>query len=176
MKKFIYILIAILTFSIGFWLYNFRASVMPVSLCEISRHSENYRSKQIKIKAYLDAAGVEAESSNFDILDFDENCLTGATVKISNQLKEQINNDEYLKSSIIEISAKNKDSFKNRIDGVFAIKVEIIGEIEKDTSEYGKMMNRPFIINANQIKQISPIRFIAFDEIPEIKKLRENSN
>ncbi len=174
MKKLIYILIGIATFSIGFCIFQLRPLIVPVSLCEISQHSELFQSKQIYIKAFLDRVRIdEGGREDFSVSDLGKGCVTGATLEISEQLKSKLKSDESFQKFIGELRVKNYEEHKKRDgNGVFVAEIEIVGEIKKvEESEYGLLVSLPlFIITANEIKQISPIRFISKEEIVKFRQ------
>ena len=180
MKKIIYVLFAMFTFSIGFYLFKARPLVTTVSLCEISGDAELYRAKKIYIKAFLDGSGLDETDRDWSVSDYRDGCLTGASLVVSDKLKTQLENDEELNAAISELRQKKNKLIKNREDGLFVIEVEITGEIERRPySDYGGLVSPPpFIIRADQIKQISPIRFVSQEEIMQIiensdKKLKK---
>jgi hypothetical protein len=170
MKIFFYIIVGLFTFSIGFWSYLSRPFVVPVSLCEISQNAELYQSKQIKIKAYLDRVPInENEYEDFySVYDLNSNCLTGAILEPTDELKFQLQNDENLKSLINELSDKRREDYKKR-DGsrFYFAEIEIIGEISSDRTTSHSI---PFIINVDKIKQISPIKFLTNEELQKLTK------
>lgn len=170
MKKIVYILIGIFTFSIGFGSYLFRPFVTPVSLCEISQNAELYRSKQIKIKAYLDRASIyENEEENFfSVFSFDSECLTGAHLEIAEELKTALKNNKNLRNFINELSEKQNEMLEKRDDsGFYIAEVEIVGEIETGART---SHSPPFIIKAEKIRQLSPISFLTREEILKLPK------
>lgn len=171
MKKIFYIIVGLFTFSIGFWSYLSRPFVTPVSLCEISQNAGLYRSKQIEIKAYLDRVPTkDIEGNEYSISDFNSSCVTGADLELTDELKLQLQNDESLRNFINEFSEKRREDYEKRDDsGFYIAEIEIIGEI----SEQKKIGHYPipFKIKANQIKQISPIKFLTNEEL---KKMTEN--
>lgn len=164
MKKIIYVLVGIFTFSIGFGSYYSRPFVTAVSLCEISQNAELYRSKQIKIKADLDGISIDEneEENFFFVSDIDSGCLTGAHLEISDELKKELKNDGKLRNFLNEFTEKRKEGFKERgFSGVYIAEIEIVGEISSFniTSD-----SQPFIIKAEKIRQLSPIRFLSREE------------
>lgn len=167
MKKLIYILIGFSAFSISLLIYYLRPIITPVSLCEVSQHVELYQFSEIHIKAYLDDVGISSDDLDFNVSDFKNDCLKSASVNISAQLKEQLKNDEGLKIFVTELREKNSKIIENREDtGIFVLEVEIVGKIEKQETEYGGLIAPPpFLIEANQIKIIAPIRFISREEM-----------
>ena len=172
MKKLVYILIAFSAFSFGIVVYSLRPIISPVSLCEISQHTELYKFNDIRIKAYLDNVGIDNDSLSYSVFDFGNNCLTGADLDISESLKEQLKNDKSLKVFINELRQKNNELMENRAEGHFIGQVEIIGSIEKVSSKTdeiaGLISPLPFVIRADEIKQISPVHFMSHEEILEI--------
>ncbi len=173
MKKLIYILIGIATFSVGFWIFQLRPLVVPVSLCEISQHAEFFQSKQIRVKAFLDNVRVDEDGrENFSVSDLGKGCITGATLEISEQLKSKLKGDETFQNFISELRGENDEIYKRRDgNGLFVAEIEIVGQIRKvEESEYGVIASPPpFIITANEIKQISPIRFVNNEEIMRLR-------
>lgn len=174
MKKIFYIIVGLFTFSIGFWSYLSRPFITPVSLCEISQNTEIYRSKSIKIKANLDQVLIRSgEENEYSVSDLNSDCLTGATLEPSEKLKLQLQNDENLKNFINELSEKQRKMYEKRdSSGFYLAEIEIVGEIEKrEPSSYGSLVEPPpFIIKAEQIKQVSPIKFITTEEFLKITK------
>ena len=174
MKKFVYILFGLFTFSVSSWLFNLHPLVTPVSLCEISQHSQIYQSKQIYIEAYLEVVGSLGDDfTYYSVFDFGNNCFTGASLEISETVKEQLSNDENLKTFVNELRQKNTRSRDKHSDGNFIGKVKIIGSIEKVSSHNetaGMIAPPPFAITANEIKQISPIQFMSYEEIFNLSK------
>ncbi|MGC2234765.1 MAG: hypothetical protein WA584_01215 [Pyrinomonadaceae bacterium] len=167
MKKIIYILFAIFTFSIGFWFFQMRPLIKTITLCEISGNVELYRSKHIRIKAYLDNVGEDKTDLDYSVSDYRNGCLTGASLVISDKLKEQLDNDGNLKALINDLRQKNNELNKNREGkGLYVLEVEIIGEIEKQPdSDYGVLVAPPpFIIKADKIEPISAIRYVNREE------------
>ena len=179
MKKLIYILVALTAFSIGFWLFHLRPLVTPVSLCEISQHAELFKSKQIRVKAFLDGVGRdESNLDDYSVSDFRNGCLTGASLEISEKIKEKLKSDENLKGSISLLRQKYEEAFDNRRNpsypaGYYLAEVEITGEIEKYTeTETTSIARIPFKIKVDEIKQVSPIQFISHEEFSNITNLK----
>lgn len=172
MKKLVYILVAVFTFSIGFWLFHLRPVVMPVSLCEISRlDAELFKTKQIYVRAYLDSVGrTEDDLDSYSVYDLENGCFIGAKLEISGKIKEQLQNDDNLKASINLIRQNQEEAYDNRPNPrykpvYYFAEVEITGEVKKYESEYGALVTPPpFIIKVDEIKQISPIRLINYEE------------
>lgn len=185
MKKLIYILIAIFTFSIGFWLFHLRPLVMTGSLCDISqRDAELFESKQIRIKAFLDGVSrTENDTNYYSVFNFGNGCLAGADLEISEEIKEQLKADENLKASINLMRQSREEEFDNRRNESYKpvhyiAEVEVTGEIKryKRTDTSGWNPTQPFVIKVDKIKQVSPIRLLSFEEIQEIKKVATNLN
>jgi len=169
MKKLFYIIIGIFTFSIGFWSYLSRPFVVPVSLCEISQNAELYKSKQIKIKAYLDRVLIgNGEETEYVVSDLNSKCLTSAIVESTDELKLQLQNDESVRNFIYELSEKQKQMYEKRDDSWFYLaEIEIVGEISSDRKT---SHSPPFSIKASKIKQISPIKFLYREEFLRLTK------
>ena len=169
MKKLIYILIGVFTFSVSFWLFQLRPIVVPVSLCEISQHSELFQSKQLRVKAFLDNVRIDEDGrEDFSVSDFRKGCVTGATLEISEELKAQLKSDESFQNFIMELRQKNDEIYKKRDgNGLFVAEIEIVGEIRKvEEPENASIVSPPpYIISANEIKQVSSIRFISREEL-----------
>lgn len=174
MKKAIYVLFGIFTFSVGFWLFNLRPLVVPVTLCEIPQNPNIYGSKKVHINAYIDNVGIsEDDLTYFSVFDFGSECLTGAGLNISENLKEQLKNDASLKSFVDELRLKNNHLIENRSDGHFIGQVEITGTIKKavyNNEIASEGTHLPFEIEADEIKQIAPIRFMSQEEIIKLPK------
>ncbi len=184
MKKFIYILIAAFTFSIGFWLFHFYYDRQIIStpidtsvtLCEAAGNDGFYQSKQIHIKAFLD--GVPRNEDNLDdftVFDFDNRCLQSASLEFSENVKENLKSDENLKASLSLLRQKDKEAFDNRQNnsvpaGHYFIEVEIIGEIVRHEFAVTSDSHPPLAIKVNQIKQVSPIRSISYEVFSNITK------
>lgn len=128
MKKPIYILIGVFTFSLSLLIYYLRPTVTPVSLCEVPQHVELYRFNEIRVKAYLDSVGLNKDDLDFNVSDIKNDCLTGASLIISEQLKEQLKSDESLKVFIAELREKN-----NKITHLTRISLKICFQIFKTT-------------------------------------------
>ncbi len=165
MKKLIYILIALTAFTVGVVVFYLRPIVTPVSLCEISQHAELYRFNEIRVKAYLFSVGKE-DSDFYTVSDYKNGCVTGASLDISEKLKNNAN----LGNLIQELRQKNNALREQNAEGKFVEKdiygffdaeVEVTGKIEGISSCFGM----PFVIKTENIKQISPIRFISSEEI-----------
>lgn len=172
MKKLIYILIAVFTFSVGFWLYHLRPLIMPVSLCEISeRDAKFFESKKIRVKAFLDSAGTADIDLGWSVFDYRNGCLKGAALMISpEKIKEQLKNDENLNASVNLIRQKQQEEFDNRRNPSYTAvhyfaEVEITGEIQ----DVDSVEPLPIIIKVDEIKQISSIHSISYEEIQEIR-------
>ncbi len=169
MRKIIYILIGIATFSVGFWIFQLRPLVIPVSICEITRHAEIFESKQIRVKAFLGNVRIDDDGTeNFSVSDLEEGCLTSATLEISEQLKSELKSDESLQQFISELRSKNDEEDKKRDgNGMFVAEIEIVGEIRKieETGIASVVSPPPFIIKTTEIAQTSPIRFVSYKEI-----------
>ena len=164
MKKLIYIFVGLAAFSIGIAVYYLQPIVTAVPLCEISQHVELYEFNEIRIKAYLDGAGITEDDFNFySVSDFNNSCLTGASLEISEALK----NDDAFKKLARELRQKNTYLREKKSDGVYIAEVEILGEIKKqlELESAPLVAPPPFIIKTKEIKQISPIRFLSYEEI-----------
>lgn len=179
MNKITYILIGFITFSIGFSAYTLRPLMQAVSLCEVSQNSEFYRSKIIKIKAYLDNAIIddeEIEEDYFSVSDFSNSCLTGASLELSENLKSDLKKNENLNAFLKELGRKKRESFEKRNNsGIYIAEIEIVGRIEKreKLEETAALFEPPpFIIKADQIKQISPVRLLSSEEYSTIISLK----
>lgn len=178
MKKVIYMLLGILTFSIGFLLVNLdslpvpdslRVSdplIVPVSLCEISENPNLYQSGQIHVKAFLAVGGFyDVLSSSVEVADFRNGCLVKANIGTTQFLK----NDEILLKLKDELNElRNLPNYKSR-DGWAIVEVEIIGEIE-DLRKKQVSGDTDFKLKPTKIKQLAPIRFIFPSEVPALDK------
>ncbi len=165
MKKGIFLLVGVLTFSVSFWLINSRSLVVPVSLCEISENPNLIKSGQIHVKAFLAKGGYYDVISGMEIFDMNNGCLVGANLEIpetfeSNEILTKLKNDL--------TDFRNLPEYRNR-DGWAIIEVEFIGEVE-DLKKYHNSHSRDFNLKPSKIKRLSPIKFISPQDISALNK------
>lgn len=166
MKKIIYILIAILTFSISLWLFNFRYYVVPVSLCKIKKNSHFYDKREVSVRGYLEVfelKNLENDDYVETISSFREGCIEDASLVYSDSLK----NDSSLQKLRNELNEANRELLKTRFEAGWNLaEVEIVGEVD-DLSDDG--MTHCFVpdlsFKVKKIEQISPIIFVSREEV-----------
>jgi hypothetical protein len=160
MKKLLYILVALLAFVAGVITFYVRPLVMPVSLHEVSQNWKLYYFNDVHIKAYLESGAVPDYCCS--VIGFQGNYMEGAGF----DLTEQLEKDENLKRLREELFQKNKALNNKDFDkGEFVAEVIIIGRIEKVMGCFGP----PYYIEAREVKQVSPIRFISKEEFQKYK-------
>ncbi|MEO8072199.1 MAG: hypothetical protein ABI686_03025 [Acidobacteriota bacterium] len=173
MKKAIYVLFGLFTFSVGFWLFNLYPFSAPVKLCEISQHVELYQSKQIRIEAYLYIAGFAEDNLSFyRVSDFENDCYATASLEISEKSKHSIENSKEFESFTELKQINNNLLEKDNRKGFYVARVEIVGEIQKkeESNLQPFVPIPPFLIKVDRVKQISPIRFVSYEEISKLNK------
>ena len=167
MKKFVFILIAFSTFSLGVLFFYLHPFVEPVSLCEISQYKELYLSKQIRIEGDLYIA-----QSTEDVSDFENDCYATASLDISEKLKQSMENSKEFEN-FRELEQNNNELLEeDKRRGIYVARVEIVGEIrEREEHNLIPLVPLPpLVIKVNRIKQISPIRFLNYEEISKFNK------
>jgi len=162
MKKLIYIFVALTAFFVGVVIFYMRPIVTPVSLCEISQHAELYRFKEIHVKAFLFVEDIKHQNpDSYAISDYQNGCVKHAILNISEDLKNNVK----FKVLVEELRQKNNERLKQDAEGRFVQKdkqgtyvaeVEVTGKIE----EFSSFPEVPFVLKAEDIKQVSPIRFL----------------
>lgn len=162
----------IFTFSVGFWIFNLYPFSSPITLCEISQNIELYQSKQIRIKAYLYIAGFAEDNLSFySLSDFENNCYTTASLEISEKLRQSIENSNDFENLNELTQNNNKLLEEDNRKGFYVARVEIVGEIqeEEESNLQPLVPLPPFVIKANRLNQISPLRFVKYEEISKMK-------
>lgn len=166
MKKLIYILIALVAFSIGVIGYYLRPIVMSVSLCQIKQNASLYDKQTVRVKGYLDSLRMDETDNNeidFDgISSLEKGCETGASLVYSEQLKT----DETLKNLRQQIWEKNKEFVKTRFEeGWYLAEVEVVAEVNDMSNDGVTHCFAPDLgLKVKEIKQVSPIRFVSREE------------
>ncbi len=175
MKKLIYILIGIFTFSIGFWLFQLRPNVTeinsnpkdetteemlsPASFCKILQNAKLYKSKTVRVKALIALGGYYDVISSAQIVDYKNGCASDDSIEVSDALQNETN--------FIEISNALFNSKQPMTDGWSIVEVEFTGELEKPNNA---ATENKIVFKATKIRQVSPIRFFTPDEITFLNK------
>lgn len=175
MKKIIYILIAVLTFSGSFGIYKFRPFYSSVPLCEIKRNFKFYGTIQlvtgwdIHFTAYAEGSDASFENpDSFWLIDFQSGCVTGGIVDFSNS--SEIRNNENFSKTLTELREKKLKPEQSLYEGFYVARVKITGKVEDTSRGIG---GTDFHVEAKEIKQISPIRFLSQEDIQILRE--ENS-
>src|SRR5215212_1494623 len=111
MKKVIYILVAISTFSFSFGLFKLRPLVIPVSLPEASQNVELYYFHDVHIRAYLEASRLPVYCCS--VTGFEGDYIEGAGFALTDELKKDENLTK-LREELLQKSKQlnNKDLYK----------------------------------------------------------------
>lgn len=168
MKKLIYILIGIVTFSIGFWLFQFNVEIAEtkvVSLCEVAENPNYYEFKQIKVRAFLAVGGYYDVISGIKATDYKSDCASKIVINISDELKR---NKDFSKISN-ELEQNRRESQKGLRDGWSITEVEFTGELI-ETGKSGISAKNYFVLTPIEVKQISTIKFITPKDVSTLNK------
>ena len=168
MKKLIYILIGIATFSIGFWVFqaNFKTiDTNSVSICEVAAKPELYLSKQIKLKAFLAKGGYYDVVSDVVATDYKSDCASKVIIIISDELEK----GEALSKIYIELEENRRESQKGMTDGWAVAETEFTGELIP-TSKSGFSAKYYYVLTPIEAKQIAPVKFITPNEVSILNK------
>jgi hypothetical protein len=153
MKKVVYILVAIFTFSVGYGLYQVRPFVTSVPICEVTQNIGLYNNREVHIKAFLEVSG--------EYISIDDGCINeDISVDLAEELKGNATITELFKQ-LRQARSKNSHPM---------IKAEIIGTI-KDIRNDGitGIIDPQFEIKIREIKPISKVVFITDRE--QLKRL-----
>ena len=165
MKKVIYILVGVFTFSISLLIFHLRPFVISVSLCEISENAQFYESKQINVKAFLVTGGYYDVTSGIKATDFRNGCSSEVNIEISEELKK---NETFSKIDD-ELFEKRREPQNSGTDGWAIVEVEFVGEL-KANRKSGIYDKPKFTIKATKVRQVSPIKFITLNEVSILNK------
>ncbi len=158
MKKLIYILVALLAFLCGIFVFFIRPLFITVPLYELKGNVQYYKYQKIKVKGYF--TPTKDESSYFYSLEDYTNKCSGEFIDcasfVSLELSEGVEKKENL--LIEEIAEKNYQLGKTEFRrGFYGAEVEVIGYVEERNGVFGLAP----VIKIEEIKQISPIKFIS---------------
>jgi hypothetical protein len=166
MKKNIYIFVALTAFACGVFVFYIRPLFIPISLSELRENISYYKFQKVKVRGNLEV--VKAESSYFLALqDYKGDCSSVPCFKSLELSEEARKHNDLL---IEELAEKNttlgKTDFRS---GVYLAEVEITGYLEerKNNSDFPFDSHR--IIKVEEISQISPVRFVASEEMRNFK-------
>ena len=129
MKKFIYIFVALSAFSCGIGIYYIRPLIIPVSIAELRRNIEHYKSRKFKVFGKLEVAQLEDESRySINLKDHENECSGEPICFWGLEIPEEIQAKNI--SLIKELAEKNKTfGVTNFIRGDYLAEVEITGEL-----------------------------------------------
>lgn len=155
MKKIIYILVALLAFAVGVFVFLVQPLFVTVRLYDLKGPEfALYKSQKIKVKGFMIVDKSDSEYFYYlqdeDISCANEvfECRVAIAIELS-QDTEKIN-----LSWIDEIAEKNDQSRKTGFfDGEYGAEVELIGYV-------GNEKEKIIYINVEEVKQISPIKLI----------------
>lgn len=167
MKKAAYILVALIAFIFGVSVYYFRPLFVPVSLSELRQNTSRYKYLKIKVVGKLE---VTEENSQYfiNLKDWENDCSGDNFCFTGLELSEEIMADNM--SLIKELVEKNKTVKRSTLinndywsDGVYYVDVEVTGRlVEKENKLFGGTF---YDIKVEEIKQISPIKFVPVKEM-----------
>jgi hypothetical protein len=164
MKKVIYVLFAVFTFSIALVLFQMRALVIPVTLCDARQSAAFLRGGKIRLKGFLE---VRKSDDGYDasLTNAEKECFGSAT--ITNV--EELIKDEKIAGLFDELSGLESE------DGWRAAEVEISTDKFEDLKESGitYCFTTRFHLKVKSLRQTGQIRFFNREEI---KQLIENSS
>lgn len=166
-KKIIYILVFLVAIIFGVSFYYFLPFFTPVSLSELRKHTSHYKHRKIKVFAKLE---VTEENSRYfvNLKDWENECSGDIPCFRGLELSEEILAQNI--SLIKELVEKNKTVGRSTlindtywIDGEYYIDVEVSGYlVEKENELFGGTF---YDIKVEEIKQISPIKFVPIKEM-----------
>lgn len=161
MKKLIYILIGIVTFSVSFWIFQMHPLVIPITLYEL-KQTGDYKTRKFTVIGKLNAYKSGSDSS-INLQDYENNCSVEPQCFKSLELSEDAKNESSL--LITELVEKNKTfGITNFIPGDYLAEVEVTGELVEQKEENPFCRCMIYNIKAERIKQISPIKFVTNEE------------
>ena len=121
----------------------------------VSQNARLYYFNEVQIKAYLEASS--ASDYCCSVIGFEGGYMEGAGFDLTDELEK----DENLSRLREELFQKNKALNNKDLDkGEFVAEVVIVGRIRKVMRCFGP----PFYIEAKEVNQVSPIRFISTEE------------
>ncbi len=167
MKRIVYAFIFLIAIVFGVSVYYFRPLFIPISLSELRKNTSHYKYSKIKVSAKLE---VTEENSRYfvNLKDWENECSGDNFCFRGLELSDEIlvQNLPLIK----ELVEKNKTVGRSTLindtywsDGEYYIDVVVIGRlIEKENELFGGTF---YDIQVEEIKQISPIKFIPMKEM-----------
>lgn len=155
MKKIIFLLLGIFTFSLGFWFYQSQKTDRLISLCEISKDYKRYDLQRFRLRAVLAMGGNYDAFDSTRITDYKNGCASVNNVELSDELKNSPAfsklNDELLK--------KRQELQYGMINGWAVVEVELEGIIV-----FNKTRKDRFKFNATTFQQSSQVSFVSREQ------------
>ncbi len=160
MKKFIYVLIALLTFACSVFVFYIHPLIFPISLAELRQNASNYKSRKFKVVGKLEVWEAESVKS-INLKDWENGCSREPFCFRGLELSEDIKAENSL--LLNELAEKNKTIGKTDLrHGEYYVEVEITGRlVEKENEYFGGIY---YDINVDELKPISPIKFVFVEE------------
>ena len=166
MKKRIYILVALLAFLCGVFVFFIRPLFITVPLFELRGNIRYYKFQEIKVKGYFVPSKDEL-SYSYTLEDYKSKCFGGRvycesllTLELSEELKRK---ESLLINEIIE---KNEPLKKLDVrNGYYGAEVEVTGYVEEINDAFGSIP----ALNVEEIKQFAPTKFISTVNMSETK-------
>jgi len=163
MKKAIYVLVALLAFTCGVFVFYVRPLLIPISLSELRQNISHYKYFKFKVVGKLEV--LKPESTYFiNLKDYEKDCSGDNFCFRGLELSEEIKAENIL--LLEELAEKNKTIGKTDFRrGDYLADVEITGNlVERENSLGGDPIYK---INVEKLKQISPIRFVLVEEMQQ---------
>lgn len=167
MKKFVYIVVTLIAFTLGISVYYVRPLFVPVSLSELRKNKSQYKHLNINVAAKLE---VTEENSRYfiNLKDWENHCSGDNFCFQGLDLSKELIAENL--TLIKEIVAKNKTVERSTLindtywaDGEYYVDVEVSGYlVEKKSELFGGTF---YDIKVNEIKQTSPIKFVPMKEM-----------
>lgn len=167
MKKIIYIFVFLIAVIVGVSVYYLRPLFVPISLSDLRKNTSHYKHHKIKVFAKFE---VTEENSQYfiNLKDWENECSGDNFCFIGLELSEEILAQNL--SLIKELLEKNKAVGRSTLingehwaDGEFYIDVEVSGYLIEKESKY--FSGTFYDIKVDEIKQISPIKFVTIKEM-----------
>lgn len=162
MRKFIYILVAIIAFVSGSLVYYLRPSFTSISLSELRGNPTRHRLFKFKVQGDLQVYKAESKYF-FELRNEKDECSVEPqcwnSLEISDEIKRK-NND-----LIEDLASKNQTLGKTDLrKGIYLAEVEITGKLVERPVQYNFGSDLYYEIKVEDIQQLASIRFAASDE------------
>jgi hypothetical protein len=162
MKKAICILVALLAFTCGVFVFYVRPILVPISLFELRHNASQYKSHKFKVIGKLTVWKADESTYYIGLTDWEGRCSSvnycGYSLRVSEEL---IAENETL---VRDIAQKNETNIKTDFRSFEHIaNVEITGFlVEEEQTEYFPGIYD--VIKVEKIKQLSPVKFVLLDD------------